>query len=120
MNILFLCSRMPFPPLGGDRVRSFQLLRHLSRRHTITLVTFVENEEQAAAAEGYRGLYHRLVTVPLSRPQSYLNTVRGLASPEPLQAHYYKSSRMRAVLKEEFARHHYDVALVHMIRMCSY
>jgi sugar transferase (PEP-CTERM/EpsH1 system associated) len=120
MNILFLCSRMPFPPVGGDRVRSFQLLRHLSQRHTITLVTFVENNEQIKAAGAYRGLYHRLVTVPLSRAQSYFNTMRGLASSEPLQAHYYQAPRMHAVLKAEFIRNHYDVALVHMIRMCPY
>lgn len=120
MNILFLSSRMPFPPVGGDRVRSFQLLRHLSRRHTITLVTFVENEEQLQAAGAHSDLYHRLVTVPLSRAHSYFNTMLGLASTEPLQAHYYDAPRMHAVLKEEFARNHYDAALVHMIRMCPY
>lgn len=120
MNILFLTSRMPFPPVGGDRVRSFQLLRHLSQRHTITLVTFVENEEQLQAAAAYSDLYHRLVTVPLSRAHSYFNTMLGLASTEPLQAHYYHTPRMHAVLKEEFARNRYDVALVHMIRMCPY
>lgn len=120
MNILFLTSRLPFPPIGGDRVRSFQLLRHLSARHRITLVTFVENDDQLRAAAPYRELYHRIVSVPLSRAQSYFNCIRGLASTEPLQAHYYKSPRMRAVLKEEFAHHAYDVALVHMIRMAPY
>ena len=120
MNILFLTSRIPFPPVGGDRVRSFQLLRHLSQRHTITLVTFVENEEQLKAAAAYSDLYHRLVTVPLSRAHSYFNTMLGLASAEPLQAHYYHTPRMHAVLKEEFAKNRYDVALVHMIRMCPY
>src|SRR5678816_3931150 len=89
MNILFLTSRMPFPPVGGDRVRSYQLLRHLAARHKITLVTFVENEEQVKAAAEYGELYDRVVAVPLSRARSYLNCLAGLASNEPLQAHYY-------------------------------
>ena len=120
MNILFLTSRMPFPPVGGDRVRSYQLLRHLAARHKITLVTFVENKEQVKAAAEYGELYDRLVPVPLSRARSYLNSLAGLASSEPLQAHYYTSSRMKAALKDEFARNRYDAALIHMIRMCPY
>ena len=120
MNILFLASRLPFPPIGGDRVRSFHLLRDLSRRHRITLVTFVEHEDQLRAAEAYRNLCHRIVSVPLSRTRSHLNCVAGLLSREPLQAHYYRSSRMHAVLRDEFSRYNYDVALVHMIRMAPY
>ena len=120
MNILFLTSRLPFPPVGGDRVRTFQFIRYLSRRHKITIVTFVENEDQVKAAESYRDLYHRLVPVPLSPAHSWLKSLRGLASSEPLQAHYYKSARMRAVIAEELARQPYDVAIIHMVRMVPY
>ena len=64
MNVLFLTSRLPFPPVGGDRVRTFQFIRYLSRRHKVTIVTFVEDEEQMQDAEPYRELYDRLVPVP--------------------------------------------------------
>ena len=83
-------------------------------------MTFVEDEEQVQDAAPYRELYDRLVPVPLSPAQSWLNCVRGLASSEPLQAHYYKSSRMRAVIAEELARQSYDVAVIHMVRMVPY
>ncbi|MEB3180974.1 MAG: glycosyltransferase family 4 protein [Nostocaceae cyanobacterium] len=40
MNILMLSSTFPYPPTrGGTQVRTFNLLKYLSQRHTITLVT---------------------------------------------------------------------------------
>ncbi len=40
MNILMLSSTFPYPPTrGGTQVRTFNLLKYLSQRHAITLVT---------------------------------------------------------------------------------
>ncbi|MBD2167287.1 glycosyltransferase [Calothrix membranacea FACHB-236] len=40
MNILMLSSTFPYPPTrGGTQVRTFNLLKYLSQRHSITLVT---------------------------------------------------------------------------------
>ncbi|RCJ21582.1 glycosyl transferase family 1 [Nostoc minutum NIES-26] len=40
MNILMLSSTFPYPPTrGGTQVRTFNLLKYLSQRHVITLVT---------------------------------------------------------------------------------
>ncbi|PLZ89656.1 glycosyl transferase family 1, partial [Fischerella thermalis CCMEE 5196] len=40
MNILMLSSTFPYPPTrGGTQVRTFNLLKYLSQRHAVTLVT---------------------------------------------------------------------------------
>lgn len=40
MNILMLSSTFPYPPTrGGTQVRTFNLLKYLSQRHSVTLVT---------------------------------------------------------------------------------
>lgn len=41
MKILMLSTTFPYPPSrGGTQIRTFNLLKHLSARHAITLVTF--------------------------------------------------------------------------------
>jgi glycosyltransferase involved in cell wall biosynthesis len=40
MNLLVVSSWLPYPLDNGSRVRAYHLLRHLSRRHQITLLTF--------------------------------------------------------------------------------
>ena len=42
LNILFLTHRLPFPPDRGDRIRSYHLIRHLARRHRISLAAVVD------------------------------------------------------------------------------
>jgi hypothetical protein len=37
MRIAYLTSRLPFPPIGGDRLRAYHFLRHLLRSHEVTL-----------------------------------------------------------------------------------
>ena len=106
--------------MGGDRLRTFQFVRYLGRRHRVTLASFVEHEDEVRAAEPYREFYQRLVPVVLTKSQSRVNCIRGLASADPLQIHYYSSARMRAVVSEELARGGYDVVICHLIRMVQY
>ncbi len=46
MRVLFLTPRFPYPPLKGDQLIFFHRLRHLSRRHEITLISLVEREQE--------------------------------------------------------------------------
>ena len=48
MNILFLCHRVPFPPNKGDKIRSFNEIKYLSKRHSIFLGTILEEETEKA------------------------------------------------------------------------
>jgi sugar transferase (PEP-CTERM/EpsH1 system associated) len=120
VNVLFLTSRLPFPPVGGDRLRTFQVVKHLSRRHRVTIASFVEHAQETDAAAPYRDLYDRLIPVVLPKRQSHLNCLRGLASSEPLQVHYYASPAMRDAVSRELATTRYDAVFCHLIRMAQY
>lgn len=55
MNILMLSSTFPYPPTrGGTQVRTFNLLKYLSQRHTVTLVTQREGDVTDAEIAGLR------------------------------------------------------------------
>lgn len=44
-DLLFLCHRIPFPPDKGDKIRSFQFLKHLSRSYRVHLGCQVDDNE---------------------------------------------------------------------------
>src|SRR5262249_18455898 len=44
MRILVLSAGLPFPPVGGGKLRTFHLLRSLARKHELTLVGFTWGE----------------------------------------------------------------------------
>ena len=52
MKILYLCHRFPFPPKRGGKIRPFNMIRHLSQRHQVRVVSLVRSEAEAMEGEG--------------------------------------------------------------------
>ena len=42
---------LPFPPTSGGQIRSFNLIKDLSKKHEITLVSFIKKGEEVYASE---------------------------------------------------------------------
>ena len=55
-DLLFLAHRVPYPPDRGDKIRSYNILKHLAERHRVHLATFADDEADVAAAEALRPL----------------------------------------------------------------
>lgn len=51
-DILFLAHRSPFPPDRGDKIRAFNVLRHLAARHRVHLVAFADDPRDLKGKDG--------------------------------------------------------------------
>ncbi|MCP6759863.1 MAG: glycosyltransferase family 4 protein [Fischerella sp. CENA71] len=70
MNILMLSSTFPYPPTrGGTQVRTFNLLKYLRQRHTITLVTQREADVTDAEITELQNWVNNLVV--FNRPPDF-------------------------------------------------
>ena len=120
MDILFLTSRAPFPPVGGDRLRAFHFIKALSRKHRVTLLCFAGDEAEAEEVQPMSNYVDHLEVVRLDQRRSYLNCLMGLFSRKPLQVHYYRSTAMRKLIRYHLSRRQFDLIFVHLIRMADY
>jgi len=118
MNILFLTSRLPFPPIGGDKLRVFKFLEFLSKENYITLFLFIDNKFQIPDIEVYKKYFSRIEIMYLPSYISYLSCIIGLFGKLPLQVYYYHSRRMRKLIEKEIEN--FDLVFVHLIRMAEY
>ncbi|MDJ0676389.1 MAG: glycosyltransferase family 4 protein [Calothrix sp. MO_167.B42] len=76
MNILMISSTFPYPPTrGGTQVRTFNLLKYLTKNHSITLVTQQEPGVTEAEIVGLRNFVDNLVL--FNRP-SEISTTGGI------------------------------------------
>lgn len=84
MRILFLSRWFPFPADNGSKIRVFNLIRQLSRRHEVTLVSFSDRDRPDAghrAMEQYCAAVH---TVPYRSYDPYrFRSIVGLLSAKP-------------------------------------
>ncbi|MBD2519879.1 glycosyltransferase [Nostoc sp. FACHB-973] len=75
MNILMISCTFPYPPTrGGTQVRTFNLLKYLSQRHSVTLVTQRERDVTDAELVGLRDCVDHLVV--FDRPVDSATTAK--------------------------------------------
>lgn len=120
MTILFLTSRIPYPPYRGDKLKIFNLIRELSPRHEIHLVSFFAGREEAAAVEGLNQFCHSIRLIRLPSWKSYLNCAAALLETVPFQVAYYRSREFHHAVAEAIDRHRPDIIHTHLIRMAPY
>lgn len=46
MKVLMLTSYLPFPPSSGGQIRSYNLIKHLSKKHEITLFSLIKSDDE--------------------------------------------------------------------------
>ncbi len=103
-DLLFLAHRVPYPPDRGDKIRSYNILKHLAAHHRVHLATFADDERDEAAAEALRPLVARLHIEPRARSRSVAAAI-GLATGSAISVAAFGSARMSGfvdrVLTEE-------------------
>ncbi len=119
-KILFLTSRLPFPPVGGDRLRTFNILKYLNQTYKVTLVSFVENKADLKRIQFYNKYVNDIHIIVLPKWVSYLKAFVGVFSKKPLQYHYYKSKKMENTVNSVFKKNNFDIVIAHLIRMAQY
>lgn len=120
MKILFITSRLPYPPMGGDKVRTFNFIKHLSKNNSISLISFIESEKESKYIDNLK-VYCDSVEVILLKPfKSYLNCFFRLLSLLPLQISYYYSFRMKKKIDEILSKEKFNGIYVHLLRMAHY
>lgn len=120
MKILFLTSRLPYPPNRGDRSRVFNFIKHLSREHDLSLASFIAHESERQALEPLGAFCRDVRVVAMSQRRSALSVLFNLWRREPLQALYYRSGAMRRLIDHMLSSEPFDVIYTHLFRMAPY
>lgn len=97
-RILFVTSRLPFPPREGHQLRAWHLLQALAAQHEVTLLSFARRDDDLAAAEQMRPRLAGLETFPIEAERSKAALaaalLRGTFGSEPFVAAKYASKAM--------------------------
>ena len=67
MRLLFLTQVLPYPLVGGAKIRAYYMLRYLAQRHEVTLVSFVRDDDRPEDVAHLQEFCQAVHTVPLSR-----------------------------------------------------
>jgi sugar transferase (PEP-CTERM/EpsH1 system associated) len=113
MRILWLSPNLLLPLDKGGKLRTWHLMRHLARRHSITYVSFADPDRPEQDRSGMSEVCSELVTVPRrERPKEglrfYAGVARHLIDPVPYAIARYRSAAYRRAVGSVLARTAYD------------
>ncbi|MCL6449578.1 MAG: glycosyltransferase family 4 protein [Armatimonadetes bacterium] len=118
MKILFLTAEPPWPLDQGDKLRNYNLLRCLAKRHQVSLATFVDGRdvgEWRRPLEEFCGDIH---AVTLSRKMMIGNALR--LPHLPVTAAARASRRMAFFLRNLTRQEKYDLVIACQLKMAGF
>ncbi|MCI0555679.1 MAG: glycosyltransferase family 4 protein [Anaerolineae bacterium] len=115
MKILFLSAWLPYPPINGAKIRIYNLIRQLAKKHEITLLAFARTLPIEPSSNYMPELekYCRSVRVVAGQefnPRS-LTALRGFFSSVPRSVIQTFSDEMLDLLNDALHREKFDVVI---------
>ncbi len=120
MKILFLSLRCPYPPHRGDRIRSYNFIKQLSKQHAVTLVYFAESESDIESAKYLEPFCKQVEWVPFHRSFAFMNTGLHCLSRRPLQLHYWYAPQMQRKINQLLEQEDFELIHAQLFRMGQY
>ena len=114
IRTLLLCTRLPFPPLGGDRLRVFQLARALASLGPVELIAPREAGDDLGEARRGLPFVSRLRCPPAHRFSQLGPLLRGAVQGSPLQQALYDHPGLRAEVLDALPT--VDLVVCHLLR----
>jgi sugar transferase (PEP-CTERM/EpsH1 system associated) len=101
MNILFVTKELPYPPNNGHRIRSYNIIRGLSKNNAVILFAFGDQEKEAAKLAALQQYCVSIKVITLNRKgPKYFSLFGNLFSPLPYGVKKRYSSLMKDSIKK--------------------
>ena len=122
LKILFLTQVLPYPLVGGAKIRAYYMLKYLVERHQVTLVSFVRDDDGQDEIAHLRQFCHAVHTIPMSRSQlkNGWSLLQSLAGKEPLIILRDRLPEMEKMLQGVVETTSFDVIHADQTSMAQY
>jgi polysaccharide biosynthesis protein PslH len=120
VRILFICHRFPFPPNRGGKIRPFQMIRHLSQSHEVTVASLAFTQEELDAGAGLREHCSEIIAEILPNSTRWPQAMMALPGSTPSSVAYFRSNRLRARIESAWQKKKFDAVMVHCAFVAQY
>lgn len=111
-------SRIPWPMVGGDRIRVYYIGKILSQKYRVDLLCLNEGKEDLRAIEELEKVFSQVFIFSFPKIFFFLNAFLGFFSKNPLQVHYYYFITIQKWINKNIGN--YDIVFCNHIRTTEY
>lgn len=122
LNILFLTPRLPYPLIGGDRLKPYNILKHLAADNNVTLVSL---NQGGMPHQGYIDAIEKygieVFVIPFSPIAAGIKSlITTVSNGYPLEIGYYTQTRFRKTVNNLLSKRDWDVGFSFFMRTAEY
>jgi glycosyltransferase involved in cell wall biosynthesis len=117
-TILLITSRFPYPPIGGDKLKNFYLIKILSKHYNLNLVSLIDRETNHEDYEFCKKYCYRYKIFKKTKLQSLFSLCKRIFNNKPLQVNYYYFKDVQKYIDEEAIN--CDILINTLIRTSEY
>lgn len=111
-RLLYLVHRIPYPPNKGDKIRSFNMLKHFARDYQIYLGAFIDDPNDQQYVEDVKNYCKDVCLLPINPFNRRITSLTGLLTNAPLTLHYYASAAMQHWVDKVMSEQEIDAVVV--------
>lgn len=119
-NLLYLVHRIPYPPNKGDKIRSYHVLKHLSRSYRIYLGTFVDDAADFQYLDKVKALCADTCFIKLDPQTARIRSLSGMFSNDPLSLPYYRNVELQTWVDNQLEMQSIKNILIFSSAMAQY
>jgi sugar transferase (PEP-CTERM/EpsH1 system associated) len=120
MKIMVILSRVPYPLEKGDKLRAFNQVKELSKKHQIVLFALNDTKLDENALTELKKYCVAISIVPLPKPTVLKNLARSFFSGLPMQVGYFYFEKAQRKIDELIQKHRPDHIYCQLIRTAEY
>src|ERR1700733_14727458 len=95
-NLLLLTQRIPYPPNKGEKIRHFQILKHLAKSHNVYLGCLLDDADDWRHVETVKGFCADAHIAWLDRRFDALSHLKALGTGDALSVALYRDRGLAA------------------------
>lgn len=119
-DLLFLSHRIPYPPNKGDKIRSWQILKHLCGNYSVHLGCLYDDPNDARYIPFLGSICASVCCRPLQPFTAKIRGLSGLFRNEPLTLGYFYDKALQGWVTDTLRKRHPAQVFVFCSAMANY
>lgn len=109
MKILMITPYLPYPLVSGGQIRTYNLVKNLSKKHKITLVSFIRDSREKIYLSNLKPYCNSILIYQRRKAWSPVNIILAAITPYPFLVSIYLSLSLRRDIKQLIAEKNFDL-----------
>jgi sugar transferase (PEP-CTERM/EpsH1 system associated) len=118
--LLFLVHRIPFPPNKGDKIRSFNMMKQLSKTFDIHLGCFIDDDEDLGFDDELLAYCKSIQCIQQKKLLCKVKGLAGFVTNKPITLPYYHSHEMQRWVDETIVEQQVQCVLIFSAAMAQF